>query len=194
MALDQLLETLEQESDARIAAVLARACAEAEQLRVGRAGDFARRRSAVIAAREAELRAVLARDLEAAHREARRRVLEARAEALDRIRRRAEQLLAERSADPGSLPAQAGDLERGLAYLGDSSAVVEAPAPLVAGLRAMLDGRVRVVAQPPGAVPPGLMIRAEDGGLTVDATPAGRLARAWPRLAIDLTARLEAVA
>jgi hypothetical protein len=120
-------------------------------------------------------------------------VLEARARALELIRRRAEQLLAERAADPSLLEVQAHDLERGLDYLGDSSAVVEAPAALVPRLQTMLDGRVRVVAQPPGAARPGLTIRAEDGGLTVDATPAGRLARAWPRLTIDLAARLEAV-
>ena len=193
MALDELLRTLEEESAARVAAVLATAHAEAEQLRAGRAGESARHRSAVVAGREAELRAALARDLEAAHREARRLVLEARAGALELIRQRAEQLLAERAADPGSLEAQAQDLERGLAYLGGSSAVVEAPERLVAGLRTMLDGRGRVVAQPPGGDRPGLTIRAEDGGLTVDATPAGRLARAWPRLTIDLAARLEVV-
>jgi hypothetical protein len=120
-------------------------------------------------------------------------VLEARAETLELIRRRAEQLLAERAHDPGLLQVQTQDLERGLEYLGGASAVVEAPAPLVASLQAMLDGRAHVVAQPATAARPGLTIRAEDGGLTVDATPAGRLARAWPRLTIDLAARLEAV-
>lgn len=192
MALDELLRTLEEESGARIAALLAKARSDAEQLRAGRAGETARRHAAALAAREVEFRAASARTLEAAQREARRQVLEARAEALERIRRRAEQLLAERAADPELLGVQVEDLERALDYLGNAAAVVEAPAPLVAGLEAILDGRARVVAQPPGAVRPGLTIRADDGALTVDATPAGRLARAWPRLTIELAARLEA--
>ena len=91
------------------------------------------------------------------------------------------------------LPSQAQDLERALGYLDGASAVVEAPAPLVPGLRAMLEGRARVVAQSIGAVRTGLTIRAEGGGLTVDATPGGRLARAWTRLGIDLAARLESM-
>lgn len=192
MALDQLLGTLEQESAARIAALLAKARLDAEQLRAGRAGENARQRAAGLAAREAELRATAARSVEAAERAARRRVLEARAGVLERVRRRAEQLLAERAADPAFLRVQAEDLERALDYLGDAAAVVEAPTSLVAGLRTMLDGRARVVAQPTGADRPGLVVRADGGGLTVDATPAGRLARAWPRLTIELAARLEA--
>jgi hypothetical protein len=38
------------------------------------------------------------------------------------------------------------------------------------------------------------LVRSADGSLTVDATPASRLARAWPRLAIGLAARLETFA
>jgi len=192
VALDELLRTLEEESDARIAALLAQARVDAEQLRAGRAGETARRRAAALAARELELRAAAARSVEAAERAARGQVLEARAGALQRIRRRAEQLLAERAADPAFLGGQAQDLERALDYLGEAPAVVEAPVSLVAGLRTMLDGRARVVAQPPTADRPGLVVRADGGWLTVDATPAGRLARAWPRLTIELAARLEA--
>jgi vacuolar-type H+-ATPase subunit E/Vma4 len=192
VALDELLRRLEAEAGERVAAVLARARTEAEQIRAARAGESARRRAAILQAREAELRTVLARDLEAAEREVRRRGLEARAAALELIRRRAEELLAERAADPGSLPDLARDLERGLEYLGDAPAIVDAPAPLVAALRARLDGRAEVAPQAPGARP-GLTIRSADGGLTVDATPGGRLARAWPGLSIDLAARLGAV-
>jgi vacuolar-type H+-ATPase subunit E/Vma4 len=193
MALDELLRCLERESDDRIAALVAQARAQADQLRVGRTAESAARRDAALAAREAELRAAAARDLDATRREARRRVLQARAEALERIRRRADDLLTERAADPAFLPSQAQDLERALGYLDGASAVVEAPAPLVPGLRAMLEGRARVVAQSIGAVRTGLTIRAEGGGLTVDATPGGRLARAWTRLGIDLAARLESM-
>ena len=194
MALEELLRTLEEEANARIAALLAKARADAEQFRAGRAGESARRRATALAAREAELRAASARTLEAGRREAKRQVLEARAEVLERIRRRAETLLAQRAADPALLEAQARDLERALDYLGTAPAVVEAPTQLLAGLRAMLDGRARVVAQPTTAARPGLLVRADDGALTVDATPAGSLARAWPRLTIELAGRLEVLA
>jgi vacuolar-type H+-ATPase subunit E/Vma4 len=191
VALDELLRTLEAEAGERVAALRAGARAEAEQIRAARAGESARRRAAILEAREAELRTGLAREVEAAEREARRQVLEARAGVLDRIRRRAEQLLAARAADPDSLRAQAADLERGLEYLGEASAVVEVPAGLVAGLQARLGERGRAEPQPAGARP-GLTIRSADGGLTVDATPGGRLARGWPQLSIELAARLEA--
>jgi vacuolar-type H+-ATPase subunit E/Vma4 len=191
VALDELLRTLETEAGERVAALQARARAEADQIRATRAGESARRRAVTLEAREAELRRGLARDLEAAERDARRQVLEARADVLQRIRRCAEQLLAERAADPESLRAQAPDLERALEYLGESAAVVEAPAGLVASLQARLDGRGRAEPQPAGARP-GLTNRSADGGLTVDATPGGRLAREWGRLSIELAARLEA--
>jgi F0F1-type ATP synthase membrane subunit c/vacuolar-type H+-ATPase subunit K len=160
----------------RIAALLAgaRRCREFRR-RPG--GESACRRATALAAREAELRAVSARTLEAGRREAKRQVLEARAEVLERIRRRAETLLAQRAADPALLVAQARYLERALDYLGTAPAVVEAPTQLLAGLRAMLDGRARVVAQPPTAARPGLLVRADDGALTVDATPAVARAR-----------------
>jgi vacuolar-type H+-ATPase subunit E/Vma4 len=191
VALDELLRTLEAEAGERVAALRTGARAEADQIRAARAGESARRRAAILEAREAELRTALARDIEAAEREARRQVLETRAGVLDLIRRRAEQLLAARAAEPESLRAQAADLERGLEYLGEAPAVVEVPAGLVASLQARLGGRGRAVPQPAGARP-GLTIRSADGGLTVDATPGGRLARAWPQLSIELAARLEA--
>jgi vacuolar-type H+-ATPase subunit E/Vma4 len=193
MALDELLRSLEEESDARVEALLAQARGQADELRANRAKESAGRRDAALAAREAELRGATARDLDAARREARRRVLQARADALQRIRRRAEDLLTERTADPAFLPSQAGDLERALAYLDGGAVLVEAPLPLVPGLQVLLDGRVRVLPQPGGAARPGLAVRAEGGGVTVDVTPGGRLARAWPRLSIDLAARLEAM-
>jgi vacuolar-type H+-ATPase subunit E/Vma4 len=91
------------------------------------------------------------------------------------------------------MPALSRDLEQALDYLGGAAAVVEAPQPLAAALERALAGRGRIVTQPATAGRVGLVVRSADGSLTVDATPAARLARAWPRLAIELAARLEAV-
>jgi vacuolar-type H+-ATPase subunit E/Vma4 len=194
MALAELLRTLEAEADERIAGLLAKARADAERLRADSAGESDRRRAAALLAREAELRATAARTLEEARREAKRRVLEARASALERIRSRSEALLAERVADPGLSSVLAGELARALEYLGTAPAVVEAPAPVLEVLGRKLGDRAQVTLQPTSAHRPDLLVRSSDGSLTVDATPASRLARAWPRLAIGLAARLETLA
>ena len=194
MPLAELLGTLEKEADERIAALLAKARADAERLRTDRAEVTARRRAAALGAREAELRAGAARALEETRRETTRRLLEARAEALERIRSRAEALLAERIADPALWPVLAGELERALGYLGAAPAVVEAPAPVLEALRRRLGGRTQTVLQPTTAHRPCLVVRSADGSLTVDAALASRLARAWPRLAIGLAARLDTLA
>ena len=194
MALAELLRTLEQEADERVAALLAKARADAEGLRAGRADVTASRRAAALGAREAEFRSAAARTLEETRRETKRRLLEARAEVLERIWSRAEALLAERVADPGLSSVLAGELERALDYLGAAPAVVEAPAPVLEVLRQKLGGRAQVLLQPATAHRPGLMVRSADGSLTVDASPASRLARARPRLAIELAARLETLA
>lgn len=193
MSLDRLVQTLEQEADGRVAATLAQARADAERLLAGRSEEIARRRTTVLETREAELRAGSERALEQARREAMRGFLEARAETLGRIRARVEALLADGVAGPTVMPALSRDLEQALAYLGGAAAVVESPQPLAAALERALAGRGRVVTQPATAGRVGLLVRSADGSLTVDATPAARLARAWPRLAIELAARLEAV-
>jgi vacuolar-type H+-ATPase subunit E/Vma4 len=83
-------------------------------------------------------------------------------------------------------------VELALEYVGAVPAVIEAPAPLLEYLRGTIAGLARVTLEPASDGRRGLVVRSADGSLTVDATLEGRLARAWPRLAIDLAARLEA--
>jgi vacuolar-type H+-ATPase subunit E/Vma4 len=117
-------------------------------------------------------------------------VLKARAEALDRIRQRAESSLAERAADRTALPRLARDLALALEYLGTAPAIIEAPASLLDDLRRTLSDASRVTLVPSS----GRMIaRSADGAVVVDASMERRFARAWPRLAIELSARLEAL-
>jgi hypothetical protein len=194
MALAELLRTLESEAGGRVEALLARARADADRLRSERGDTIARRHAAGLAAREGELRAAAARELEECRREATRQLLEARAQVLARIRGRAEALLAERVEDPSVSGALAGELERGLAYLGAAPAVVEAPSAVVEELRRRLGDRAELVLKPTPPQRPRLVARAADGSLSVDASPAGRLAGAWPRLAIGLASRLESLA
>jgi vacuolar-type H+-ATPase subunit E/Vma4 len=192
VALAELLRSLEEEADARVRAVLAEARAAADRLRADQAADLARRCAAARDTREAELRSAAARELELGRRQASRRLLEARAEALERIRRRAETRLADRAADPAGVPRLARDLALALEYLGPASAIVEAPAALVDALRATVPDGSRVTFAPSDGRR-GLGIRTQDGALRVDASMEHRLARAWPRLAIALAGRLEAL-
>lgn len=189
MALNELLRTLEDEARARVDDLLDRARAEAARIREAAASELAARRTAELRSREVELRSSAARVVEAARRDASRRALEARAEALARVRRRAEERLAARAADPVLLPGLRRDVLEGLGYLVEGPAVVEADPAMLEGLRAAVDGRRDVSFTP--APRRGLVLRSADGRLTVDATFESRLARAWPGLAIELARRLE---
>jgi vacuolar-type H+-ATPase subunit E/Vma4 len=193
MALAELLRTLEEDAAARREALLAGARADAERLRAESAADLARRRAAALAAREAELRATAARATEVARRQAARRWLESRSATLERIRRRAETRLSEQASDPAWLPSLARDVVLALEYVGAAPTIIEAPVPLLEYLRGTIAGLAQVTLEAASDGRRGLLVRAADGSLTVDATLENRLARAWPRLAIDLAARLEAL-
>lgn len=194
MALTELLQTLEAEAAERVEARLTRARAAADRLRSDRGEMIARRHAAGLAAREGELRAAAARELEGCRREATRQLLEARAEVLARIRSRAEALLAERLGDVSVSGALAGELERALGYFGEAPAVVEGPSAVIEELRRRLGDRAELVLEATPAQRPRLVAHAVDGSLSVDAAPATRLAGAWPRLAIQLASRLESLA
>jgi vacuolar-type H+-ATPase subunit E/Vma4 len=193
MALAELVRTLERDAAARAKAILAKADEEVAHLVEARAAALERSRAAALGAREAELRARAARVVEAARHEAAARVLEARAAALERIRNRVEALLDERAHDPAALPTLAADLEPALEAAGPGAVVVEAHAELLGLLRERLAGRASATLTRSEGRRPGLVVRAADGSMTVDATVGRRLARAWPRLAIALAARLEAL-
>lgn len=192
MALAELTRTLEEEAATHRAALLAQARADAERLQAESGTDLARQRAVALAAREAELREAAARATEAARRHAVRRLLETRGRALERIRGRVEARLAERASDPAWLPSLARDVGLALEYLGAVPAIVEAPVPLLEHLRGVIADPARVTLKATGDGRHGVMVRSADGSVTVDATLESRLARAWPRLAIDLVTRLEA--
>jgi vacuolar-type H+-ATPase subunit E/Vma4 len=193
MALSDLLRTLEREAAARTEEVRHRARLEAERVRAETDAERERRRTSVLSAKGAELRAGAARELEAARRAAVARRLEARGAALARIRARVACRLEARADDVAVLPLLFRDLLRALEYAGDGDAVVTTSPGMVDVLQRTLEGRegVRVEGKPGGA---GVSLRAVDGAWAVDATFRSRLDRAWPRLAIGLARRLEAEA
>jgi len=190
VALNALRRTLEAEAAVRIEEVRSRARNEAEQLRREGEAELSRRRVKTRAAREAEWRATAVREVATTRREAARRVLEARAAILARIRSSVGNRLAARAADPTLLPLLRRELRRGLGYVGEH-AVVRADGGLLDGLRSSLDGRRDVTFEPAIPARAGLVLHSADGSLTVDATLESRLDQAWPRFAIDLMRRLE---
>jgi len=189
MALAELLRSLELDADAQVAAMLADARAQAVSSHADRAARRAQRRAAALEARRHELEMAAARTTDLAHREATRMLLEARAEALARVRQRAEARLA--AATDGTAAALAEDLAAAVAYLGSAPVVVEAPATLLSALRraAPDPGRMNFVAA--GDARRQFIVRSADGAVSVDVSTESRLARAWPRLAIELASRLE---
>ena len=190
MALAELLQALEEDAAARISDLRARAESDAQRVRLEAAAGREARRSAALRTREADLRAAAGRELELARRDAVRRHLEARAEALQRVRIRLEARLAERAHDGALLPLLESDLARALEYAGEGAIVVEASRGVLEDLRRRWPGRRDARFQEADGLG-GLLVHAVDGSWMVDATFATRLDRAWPRLAIELVRRLE---
>jgi vacuolar-type H+-ATPase subunit E/Vma4 len=169
MALDQLLEALTREAEARASETVAAARLAAEGLlREARAGAE-RRLAEAVARRESDLRAGARGAIEAARHEAAHDVLTARAEALARVFARARELLTERVRDPALESRWSRDAAEALTYIAGGKGIVR---------------------RPPEAA--GVVVVAADGSVEVDGTVAALLARLEPGLAIELARDLEA--
>lgn len=192
MALSQLLQALERETDLREREVRDAAVAAATRIRAEGAAALAGRRATDLALAESRHREASATAIAAARRAAAAAVLAARAEALARIRARAEALVA------GTLPerAVAGVLDRelagALAYFGDGPVAIHCCTAWRTAFTQRAGGGVGHEIVIDDRLGPGAMLHSTDGRLSVDATLAARLARRWPELAIGLVRELEA--
>jgi vacuolar-type H+-ATPase subunit E/Vma4 len=191
MALADLLRALEHDAEARIAEVRTEAVASSARLRGEGRERLEHRRSAELATRETALQSEAARILETTRQDAGRRVLTARARALERIQSRARDLLLRTEPDRRLLDGVALEVGTALEYFGDSSAVVRCAPAWGAALTPIVARRSNVKLEATNGVGPGAAIRAADGTLEIDATLETRLDRLWPRLAIDLVRELE---
>jgi vacuolar-type H+-ATPase subunit E/Vma4 len=192
MALADLLRALEHDAEARIAEVQTEAVASSARLRVEGRERLEHRRSAELATRETALQSESARVLETTRQDAGRRVLTARARALERIQSRARDLLLRTEPDRRLLDGIALEVGTALEYFGDSGAVVRCAPAWGTALTPIVARRSNVKLEATNGVGPGAAIRAVDGTLEIDATLETRLDRLWPRLAIDLVRELEA--
>lgn len=186
MALRELVLALERDALARITAVRDDATAEAGRVRAEARARLALRRATELATRGAELKAAAAGTLDVSRREGALRALTARADALEAILVRARKLLA--ATVPGR-DVEAGirrDLDAALAYTGASGVVVRCPSSWVPALQSALAGRAGVRVEEGEGVGAGVVVRAADGSVEIDATLENRLARLWPGIAIEL--------
>jgi vacuolar-type H+-ATPase subunit E/Vma4 len=190
MALSELLRRLEQEADSRAADVRSTAHADASRIAAESAADLARRRTLVLAQREAALRATTARETAVARRAATAELLTARAEVLDRIIHQVNALLVERRGAPAVLECAAVDLNAALGFLNGGGTARCRP-ELIDWVRAVLPAGSGITVEADPSVGIGAVVRAADGSVEIDATVEHRLGRLRSRLAVIALAMLQ---
>ena len=190
MALPDLLRRLEEEAEARIAALLEAARAEAARIATDTAARLSELHAAEMAGREAGLRAAAARATASARRDAAAQVLAARDDTLHRILSRTEQLLVEQRGSEAVLARAAADLDAALGYVNGAVSVRCRP-DLVTWTEGRLAAGGRYAVQPDLAVGTGVVLRAVDGSAEIDATVEQRLARLRPELTVAAARMLD---
>jgi len=191
MALRELVLALERDALARITAVRDEATNEAGRLRADARARLAHRRATDLATRGTELSAAAAGALDAARRDASARALTARAETLEAIRTRAREVLGSTLPEAELQPGIRRDLDAALAYLGAGGAVVRCSPGWTRTLKAALAGRPEVPVESGEGMGAGMVVRAIDGSVEIDATVENRLARLWSGIAIELLRDME---
>jgi vacuolar-type H+-ATPase subunit E/Vma4 len=189
VAIEALLAYLEREAETETNRLLAESRTEAAAVEQRAAAEAARRRAAEADRLDREGRAAIRDALVSVRRDQRRRLLAARAGALDRIFTRADGIL--RTVPVERYRHRLTDLAAGaLRYLEGCPASLGCPttaASTVAPLAADFPG---VWIAPDDAAIPGIIARADDGSVLVDNTLPEQLARRRPDLAIRLATRL----
>lgn len=198
MGMDELLEELGRRTRRREVEVRRRAEAEAERILDRAREETDELREQGLEEAEEELRAELSRKRTTVERRERDQVMEARAELLGRVRRRAAELLEEEAQ---------GDVfrERLPHWLRDARSCLPADRDVVVRCGPALEDMVRDALTELGDGGPAAGVRLEtdesmgagfraaagSAGVAVDATLEGLLARDWEDLARDVVSRLE---
>ncbi|MGD8494795.1 MAG: V-type ATP synthase subunit E family protein [Gemmatimonadales bacterium] len=193
--MDELIATLEREADERCEAIRADAEQQVERLRRAAEVRVEERRSEVRRRLETELQARDATQGAATRKKIRGVLLRARRSALDRVFRRAREMLPDAALTPEWEATVPEELRRALACLGDVDVDVTCPPDLGAAIRAAAESLPpSEAADRPDAVrrlhiveregaPPGFVLHGRVTEVEVDATLPTRLAAARPELA-----------
>lgn len=180
MAIADLLEALEREAAAEVAAIDAATRAEVEARLVAAAAAREHRRRGAVARACAARRAQLDGAEAEAARQARRAVLTARAAALGRVR-------AACAAPVDALVARddvLAALTAAVIASGGGEGEVRCAPALVARVRALIEPAIAVRADP--AIVGGLVASRAGGQVEIDATLATLLDRLWPHLRLEV--------
>jgi vacuolar-type H+-ATPase subunit E/Vma4 len=192
MALEHLLSALERDAEAEAQGLMDEAGRETARIAAESRARLDRRRAEFAAGHEAVLGAAAAGAVAAARRLARRQVLEARERLLGRVFRAVEERLAEAACGAAYLRDLPREVATVLSYI-EGPAVLHCPPGLEPAVRAAVAALAApsITVRGDPAAGPGLRAVSAGGGLSVDATLAGRLARRWPGLAIEVLRQAE---
>jgi V/A-type H+-transporting ATPase subunit E len=190
MALEELIAAIGRDGAAEAAQEVARAEEEARAIRAEAEQRLARRRAEALRRRERELQAETELALASARHAARREVLFARQELLDRVFQAAGRLLPDCLDDPRYLGSALEELEHGLGYLGGREAVVRCSPALIPLFREHCVDRPDLGVEADASVGSGFVLATTDGALTVDATLERRLEELRPWLTLTVEGRL----
>ena len=167
MGLDELMQRLERDTDARVEAIRVRARAEIEAIEQQEGRMRARAERTALDAKRAERRTRLDIELAGARRTAAADVLRAEHAFVDRVLARARAMFDAAAQDPGSVPVFRRQVEEAKRFV---------------------EGREADVRCAPEVV--GVVIEARDHSMTIDDTLEARLARMRDVLAIELVAEV----
>ena len=189
--MQELIETLEREAEARSAAILEEARQSAARVIEESEREIEHRIEVQVEAREERWRREARARVAHARREADERTLAAREELLRNVFRRAAERLGDLPDSPRYARAAPGLLERALSFLPAAGAeVVCDPATARVIEEAAARAGARIEARTDAA--PGIVARSAAGTVSVDATLATLLDRLRPTLAMEVAARMEA--
>lgn len=197
--MEELIATLERETDERCTTTLEEARREAERIRRETDERLESRRAAAARAADEESRRWESEGLATTRTEVRGAILRARRHAVDRVFRRAAELLPAASEDSAYLEQLPDELRRALSCVADREVEIECSPGLVPHLRAVA---ATVTAEGPGeppgirvspseAVSAGFVVRGTTSGVRVDVTLATRLEVVRPELEAHVLQGLE---
>lgn len=187
--MQELIEALEREAEARSAAILEEARESVARLIEESEREMEHRIEAQVEAREERWRRDASARVSLARREAEERVLAAREELLRKVLARAAERLSDLPGSPGYARAAPALLERALSFLPAGAEVVCDPATARTVKEVAARAGARIDARPDAAT--GIVARSAAGSVSVDATLATLLDRLRPTLAMDVAARVE---
>jgi vacuolar-type H+-ATPase subunit E/Vma4 len=191
LGLDELIDRLERDADARVASIEARAKSDAEAILAVADQASARAAEDALARRHEQRRGTLDRQIAEAKHRARGDRLRAEHALLERVMKRAGALLEEATQSETYASALPERVTEALRFVEGRAVRVRCLPSLAPAMRRAIAGRDDVTLEEVPGMPAGFSILAHDGSVGVDETLAARLERLRARLFIELLAEVD---